>query len=83
MSVKVSLAWAQLNLETWRHQQGVVHAKADAHLGTGVVLTETLEGDEPVVALAKELGGGGRVGEEVPDDRRDEESESTHKNEDA
>jgi len=52
-------------------------------LGTGVVLPQPLDGDETVVALLEELGGGRRVGHEVPNDRGHSERQETETEEDA
>jgi hypothetical protein len=52
-------------------------------LGAGVVLPEALDGDESVVTLAEEAGGGGRVGQEPSDEGNEGERDGADEDEDA
>lgn len=52
-------------------------------LGSGVVLPQPLDGDQPVVTVLQELGGRRRVGHEPPDHRGQAEGDETQTEEDA
>lgn len=54
----------------------------DVVTGTGVVCTETFNGDVTVVALAEELGPLRRVGKKPPNERAEGEGDSAHEDED-
>lgn len=51
--------------------------------GSGVVLSQPLDGDQPIVTVLQELGGRRRVGHEPPDHRGQAEGDETQTEEDA
>ena len=53
------------------------------HLCAGIVLPQSIEGYQPIIAMSKEFGGNWRIREEIPYQRAQSETQASHEDEDS